>query len=207
MSNTGHGHRSLSRSQTDGRVERRLRTQRAIVAAHTALLRGGDVRPRAAQIAEEAGVSVRTLWAAFGDMEGLLQATTDYWFEVDDELRSSIDPELSLPQRIELFCAERARRLENISPAARAAVLMEVDSPTLRESRRGHVQRVLDDVARTFDAELEAVPDRAVVFDAVVAATSWNAWSLLRDDLDRPVDAALAAMIRAVTAILGPPPG
>ncbi len=75
---------SLTRTQTDGRIERRLRTQRAIVAAHVGLLEEGALRPTAATIAERAGVSVRTLWAACGDMEGLLQATTAYWFESDD---------------------------------------------------------------------------------------------------------------------------
>ncbi|WP_375001269.1 hypothetical protein [Aeromicrobium sp. CTD01-1L150] len=199
------GGNSLRRAQTDGRVERRLRTRQAIVDAHTALLRSGELRPTAAAIAARAGVSVRTLWAAFGDMEGLLQATTQYWFEADDELRTSIGPELPIAERIERFCAERARRLENISPAARAAALMEVDSPTLRESRHGHVCRVLEDIERTFAVELNALPDREGASDAVAVATSWNAWSLLRDDLGRSIDAARTAMCHAVSAVLRVP--
>lgn len=193
---------NLRRTQSDGRAERRLRTQRAIVDAHTELLRGGEMRPTAARVAERAGVSVRTLWAAFGDMEGLLRATTDFWLAADDELRVHIDPALPLEERIERFCAERARRLENISPAARAAALMEVDSEALRESRRGHVGRVVHEVERTFGPELDACPDREAAFDALVAVTSWSSWSMLRDDLGRGVPAARAAMVCAVASIL-----
>ena len=193
---------NLRRAQSDGRAERRLRTQRAIVDAHTELLRSGVTRPTAARVAERAGVSVRTLWAAFGDMEGLLRATTEFWLAADDDLRAQIDPMLPLGERIERFCAERARRLENISPAARAAALMEADSEALRESRRGHVGRVLDDVERTFGPELDACPDRSAAFDALVAVTSWSSWSMLRDDLGRSVSASRAAMVCAVESIL-----
>ncbi len=193
---------NLRRTQSDGRAERRLRTQRAIVDAHTELLRSGEMRPTAARVAERAGVSVRTLWAAFGDMEGLLRATTEFWLAADDELRAQIDPMLPLGERIARFCAERARRLENISPAARAAALMEADSEALRESRRGHVGRVLHDVERTFGPELDACPDRTAAFDALVAVTSWSSWSMLRDDLGRSVSASRAAMVCAVESIL-----
>ena len=54
----------------------------------------------------------------------------------------------------------------------------------------------------TFSAELDALPDREAAFDALVASTSWNAWSLLRDDLGRSTEAARAAMGHAVSAVL-----
>lgn len=191
----------LDREQTDGRAQRRARTRRAIVAAHTDLLREGQLKPTAALIADRAGVSVRTLWGAFGDMEGLLQETTSYWFDSDDELRAEVDPDAPLHERIESFCAERVRRLENISPAARSALLMEPFSDVLRASRLQHVERAADDARRTFAAELDAADDPVALRDALVASTSWNAWSLLRDDLGRTVDQAQAAMVRTVTAL------
>ncbi|GAA0200917.1 hypothetical protein GCM10008944_18310 [Cytobacillus oceanisediminis] len=193
------------REQRDGRVARGNRTRRAIVEAHAELIRGGDLLPTAAQVAERAGVSVRTLWGSFGDMEGLLQATTGYWFEQDSALRGEVDPSAPLPERIERFCAERARRLENISPAARAAQLKEPFSPTLRSSRLGHVERVVHDIEQAFAGELDAAADRAALLDALVGSTSWNAWSLLRDDLDRSVAAAHAAMLHTVRALLSSP--
>lgn len=180
---------------TDGRVARRHRTRQRIVDAHVELIRGGVLRPTAAQIAEAAEVSVRSLWIVFGDMEGLLRATTDYWFEADDRLREPIDLSASLPERIEAFCHERARRLENISPAARAAVLLEPDSPALRESRRVHIQRVIDQVDEVFAAELAgAGTEQQALRDAVVSATSWYLWWSMRTDYGFSPEEAAAAM-------------
>lgn len=191
------------RRQTDGRFARRDRTRRKILEAHATLLRAGDLRPTAGRIAEQAGVSVRTLRDVFGDMETLFRATTDYWLASDESLRRTIDPDLPLPQRIEQFCTERTRRLEAISPAARAAALLEHTSDALRLSRRGHVQRVVDEVDALFAEELAALPDPTVARDALVAVTSWNFWSLLRDDLQRDPAVAEAAMRRAVAELLG----
>ncbi|GAA1745726.1 TetR/AcrR family transcriptional regulator [Aeromicrobium alkaliterrae] len=191
------------RRQTDGRVARRQRTRHTVLEAHAALMAAGHLTPTAAEIADAAHVSVRTLWTVFGDMEGLFRATTDYWFANDEQLRRQIDPGAPLAVRVAAFCAERVRRLESIAPAARAAGLLEHRSAALRESRRGHVRRVVEDVERVFATELVASgAQRAVLLDALVAATSFNAWSLLRDDLGRTVDDAGAAMSRAVGVLL-----
>ena len=191
-----------SRVQTDGRLARRDRTVTRIVDAHVALLREGHLLPTAAVIAENAGVSVRTLWAVFGDMEGLLRATTGYWLDNDETLRRTIDPAAPLPRRIAQFCAERVRRLESISPAARAASLMEHASEALRVSRRRHVDRVFGDVAAVFATELAEADEPDRLRDAITVAVSWNAWSFLLDDAGRSVEEATATMRRQVEALL-----
>ena len=204
-----------TRQQRDGRVERGNRTRRAIVEAHVALLREGDLLPTAARVAERAGVSVRTLWGAFGDMEGLLRATTGYWFELDDALRGDVDLGAGLDERIEQFCAERVRRLENISPAARAALLKEPFSEALRTSRLGHVERVVHDLEAAFAPELDAAPARPALLDALVVAQEGPRVPGGRDDLDRSVEEARAAMVASLRSLLPavsspvspPPPG
>jgi AcrR family transcriptional regulator len=190
--------------QTDGRRRRGERTRRSIVEAHTALLREGDLKPTAQTIAERAGVSVRTLWVAFGDMEGLLDATTDYWLRSDWELRDPVDGDLPLDERLDRFCAERARRLENIAPAARSAALSEPFSAALQASRRHHVQRVRDAVEEVFATEIAALDAsrREDQVLALTAASSWNTWSLLRDDLGLDVPAASAVVRRSLEALL-----
>lgn len=188
----------------DGRVARGERTRDAIVAAHTALLREGVLKPTGKRIAERAGVSLRTLWLNFGDLEGLLGATTDYWLAADEELRRPVDPALPLAERIELFCAQRTRRLENIAPAARSAVLGEPFSRALAESRRLHVARVERDVTVTFAAELDAAGDhRAVLTKSLFIASSWPAWLSLRDDWGLDAAASTAIMRYTISTLLG----
>ncbi|EFQ84540.1 hypothetical protein HMPREF0063_10392 [Aeromicrobium marinum DSM 15272] len=193
------------RQFTDGRVARRERTRQRVVDAHTELLREGVLRPTAAHIAERAGVSVRTLWTVFGDMEALFGATTDFWFASDDALSRRTDLEADLPHRIAGFCDERVRRLENISPAARAAVLLEPVSPALRASRRRHAQRVVEHVEEVFAPELRAAgAEREELRWSLVAAASWNVWSLLRDDFGHSLEEASVVMRRTLTALLDP---
>lgn len=193
------------RDSTDGRVARGRRTRKAIVDAHAELLREGNLKPTAQVVAERAGVSVRTLWKNFADLEELLHESTQYWIAADDALTEQIDPGLPLIERVERFCAERTRRLENLAPAARSAALSEPFSASLRRSRAHHVRRLREEVERTFGPELDGRPADARTTDlhALATAASWPAWNLLRDDYGLGVDEATAVMRRHLLALLG----
>ena len=186
---------------TDGRVARGARTRAAIVAAHTALLREGELKPTAKVIAERAGVSVRTLWANFKDLEALLNETTAYWMDADEGLRQAVDPAAPLAERIDAYCTERGRRLENIAPAARSAALGEPFSPALQRSRQAHISRLRSEVETVFAAELR-IADADDLKHALMTATSWPAWQALRDDYGLSPDEAVVVMRRTVRSLL-----
>lgn len=189
---------------TDGRIARGERTRDSIVAAHTALLREGDLKPTGSRIAARAGVSVRTLWLNFKDLEALLGETTAYWLATDYEMWQPVDPGLPLAERIEAYCAQRVRRLENIAPAARAAKLGEPFSQALKESRRKHVIRVQSEVESVFKTELDAAGSRREsLVHGVVVAVGWPAWEMLRDDFGVEVEKAAAAMKQTIGVLLG----
>eukprot|EP00439_Symbiodinium_sp_Y106_P088288 s1_g824.t1 len=76
----------MAAQQSDGRSDRGLRTHERIVLALFELIREGNLRPRGEEIAEKAGVAVRTLFRHFDDMEGLFgtaQAFMTEQFGVD----------------------------------------------------------------------------------------------------------------------------
>ncbi|MEO6604669.1 MAG: TetR/AcrR family transcriptional regulator [Aeromicrobium sp.] len=189
---------------TDGRVARGERTRDAIVAAHTALLLEGVLKPTAKVIAERAGVSVRTLWANFKDLEALLIETTGYWMAADDELREVVDPDLPLDERVIAFSAQRARRLENIAPAARSAALGEPFSPALDRSHKAHVDRLRSEIEALFAREIASAADseREGLKYALIVAASWPTWHLLRDDYGLTVEQAIAIMRNTCHALL-----
>lgn len=191
---------------TDGRVARGERTREAIVAAHTALLLEGELKPTAKVIADRAGVSVRTLWANFKDLEALLNETTAYWLAADEQLRQVIDPSKSLVDRITVYCAERGRRLEHIAPAARSAALGEPFSAALKRSREVHIGRLRSETEAVFARELESVPDaeRDELRYALIASTGWPNWQLLRDDFNLSPDEIVAVMRTTLHALLDP---
>lgn len=192
-----------SLATTDGRVARGRRTRQAIVDAHTALLREGILKPTGKMIADEAGVSVRSLWLNFKDLEGLLEATTAYWLQADIDLTQRIDAGLPLAERIDLYCAQRAVRMENIGPGARSAALGEPFSAALTQSHRNHVLRANVDVTEAFATELEqAGSDRERLRMAIFLAGGWGAWASMRDDHGLTPQQAEAVVHFTVTRLL-----
>ena len=195
----------------DGRTARAERTRTAIVDAHVALILAGDLRPTAERIADHAGVSLRALWGHFADMETLFAASGARVLALQDAAYQPIDATSPLPARIEEYCAQRARLLEQLAPAARAAQLKEPFSPALRGYRTSYLDRARDELNALFAAELDAAgPGRTELLTALVALSMWPTWATLRDDLGLDVTAARAALARMVGALLqhahGPAP-
>src|SRR5690242_7070755 len=164
--------------RVDGRTARAERTRNAIVTAHLALIREGDLKPTGERIAERAGVSLRALWANFKDMEALFQASGARLSERQDAEFRPVNPELPLARRIEEFCRQRARILELIAPSARAAQLLEPFSAQLRSNRAQNIARVQREINELFGPELEAAgPAREQLYHSLTVASTWAAWS------------------------------
>jgi TetR/AcrR family transcriptional regulator of autoinduction and epiphytic fitness len=192
-------------TRLDGRALRARRTRSCIVAAHVELLASGNLRPRAEQITERAGVSVRSLWTHFPDLEALFRATAAEVLARQDADFRPVDPGLSVAERVEGFTRQRAEMLERIGPLARASALREPFSPSLRDYHRRHVERVLDEICALFAAELAGRrgPEHANLLHALTAASTWGSWSTLRDDLGLGTEAARAVMAMSVLTLLG----
>src|SRR3712207_1332765 len=105
----------IETSRVDGRAARSERTRRAIVAAHLELIDEGDLKPTGERIAERAGVSLRTLWTNFKDMETLFAATGELVGERQDAMHRRIPPELPLAERVDEFCTQRVQVLEMLA--------------------------------------------------------------------------------------------
>lgn len=196
-------------ARVDGRTARAERTRAAIVEAHLALISEGDLRPTGERIAERAGVSLRTLWTNFKDMETLFEASGERLLQQQDAAYRPISPELPLARRVDAYCRQRARLLQLIAPSARAAQMREPVSAQLHRNRLKHIDRVRTEVLELFAFELEqAGAGRDDLVNALVAASMWPAWSMLRDGLGLGVDRARAVMTRTVLALLtsGKPP-
>jgi AcrR family transcriptional regulator len=183
---------------------RARRTRAAIVTAHVDLLAEGELRPTADRIAERAGVSVRALWLHFADMEALYEAVAAEVLARQDRRFRPVDPDLDLATRIDLFCRQRAAQLSAVAPFARASQLREPFSSVLRDYHRRHVERVSREIATLFAGELGRAGAGAGEgpVAALTAATTWGAWSVLRDDLGLSRRRAQDVLARTVRALL-----
>jgi AcrR family transcriptional regulator len=191
----------------DGRLARSVRTRRAIVDALRSLHHDGDLRPTAPRVAERAGVSVRTVWQHFTDLESLLVEAGQRDYEIAQSFVERLPATLPLDQRIAAVADQRARMFEAMAPPWRAARLHEPFSAQIRSNRDRLMRLGRDHVEASFAPELEgrAAADRAVLVDALQLACSWAAWEGLRADLHLGVDAARAVVVRMLTALLHDP--
>jgi AcrR family transcriptional regulator len=185
--------------RVDGRTARSERTRNAIVEAHVALIREGDLRPTADRIAKQAGVSLRALWSHFADMEALFAASGERILEQRDEAHEPIPTDLPLAERIEAYCHQRARQLEQIAPVAKASALKEPFSPALQSYRRSHVDRVRTELKILFGREINGDETKLA---ALTATSMWPTWGTLRDAMGLDQDAARVVLTRTVTALL-----
>jgi TetR/AcrR family transcriptional regulator, regulator of autoinduction and epiphytic fitness len=169
----------------DGRVARSHRSRRAIVDAMRALHAEGDLRPTAPRVAERAGVSLRTVWQQFADMESLLVEANRRDNEIARSLIEDISPDLPLATRVALFTGQRARLLEQMTPSWRAARIHEPFSAELERNRLRMLAKGRAYLERVFAPELAelAGPERVPLVDALHAVSIWSFWDSLRTDL------------------------
>jgi AcrR family transcriptional regulator len=193
---------SAQPQRVDGRTARSERTRNAIVDAFLRLIQDGDLRPTADRIAKLAGVSLRALWSHFADMEALFAASGQRILEQRDAAFEPILADLPLAERIEAFCHQRARLLEQVAPAAKAASLKEPFSPTLQNHRRIHIDRVREELTTLFAAEVNGDGE---LLSALTAVSMWPTWGTWRDAMGLSPDAARAALTHTIAALLKQP--
>lgn len=191
--------------RVDGRALRTQRTREMLVAANLALLEEGELRASAQCVADRAGVSVRTLFLHFADMEELFAATAATILAEQRRSARRIPPDLPVEVRIERFSRQRARRLEHLAPYALASQVREPFSAMLRGYRVKHVQAVAAQIEELFAAELPQDPAvREQIVQAMTVASTWGSWSVLRQHLGLGVSRSRAVMARTLTSLLTP---
>jgi len=188
----------------DGRTARALRTREAIVDASIELVDEGDLRPTAIRVAERAGVSVRSVFQHFDDVEGLYAAIANRWVDRLDGLRVVVDPALPLDDRIRAVVRNRARLLETISPIRRAAALHAPFSREVSNRLQAAHELLRTEIERVFATELgrHSGPDRVRLLDALDTILSWPSWENLRAHNGRSVEEAEAVVEQMVAAML-----
>jgi TetR/AcrR family transcriptional regulator, regulator of autoinduction and epiphytic fitness len=191
-------------SAIDGRSARALRTREAIVDALLALIDDGELKPPAPRIAERAGVSLRSIYQHFEDLEALFAAAHRRYTERLLAIAAEVPDTGSLESRLDAFVEQRARIMEAVTPARRASLLQEPFSQQLRDGRNRIYELATAETVRVFRAELAGLDEecRADLVAAASMAASWEAWEHLRlGGLD--VDGARRVMRMTLSALLG----
>lgn len=190
---------SVATGDDDGRKARRARSRLKIVHAFKDLVREGAAAPSATDVADKAGVGLRTVYRCFEDMGTLYQ-------ELIAVLHDEFQPR-TLP---DLDTEDRAVRL-SLLLANRTSIFADLESFLLASEAKRHIYKALDDdysyLLRLERDRLQAVvnPDNRLpdeVFEALHGVTSFSFWRRLRVEQGLSKDQAGRVMARAAESVL-----
>ena len=190
---------SLMQQPIDGRRLRSLSSRAKIVKALLDLVESGNIAPSAAEVAEAAGVGLRSVFRHFDDMDSLYR-------EMNDGIEAKVLPMMLKPLvatdwkgRIRELTERRVAVFEAILPFRISASLKRHQSQFLMESYK----RMLRIERQGVEALLpELVLADPALANAVLAPLSFQTWRLLRHDQELPVAMARMVVLRLVEAIL-----
>jgi len=186
----------------DGRRARRHRSRDLAVDALLDLLNDGVARPTAQQVAERSGVSLRSIFRIFDDVQSLHTAASDRQMSRVRHLFVDIEATGTLEERVEATVATISRLYESVAPIRRAALRAAPESAPLQlqlSRARGWLRAEID---RVFAEELalDDDPDRVAAVEAIL---SFEAWDQLRTSQGRSVTRSAATVSLTVLSLLG----
>jgi AcrR family transcriptional regulator len=184
-------------ARPDGRALRAERSREAIVEALFDLVGEGTPVPTAQQVADRAGVGIRTVFRHFSDMESLFA-------EISERLRAEIRPLLrgrppagAPATRLRELVRRRARLFERILPYRRSTQILRGRSPFLEEQLRSDHRELRAELRRW----LPELDDEAL--EALDAVLSPELWLRLRIDQRLGVRRAGRTLERLAVAAAG----
>jgi AcrR family transcriptional regulator len=154
------------------------------------LLRERGEQPSAQEIADRAGVSLRTVFRHHDDMESLLATALEHQMTRIGHLFEPL-PAMDAAS----FVDQRAALFEQIAGVRRAGIRYD-GIKVVREGLEESHRRLREQVESAFGVT-------GLTLEAVDMATSWAAWDALRRDQGLSVDDAKAVVVHAVTRLLG----
>ena len=195
--------RMTSAPAVDGRSARAQRTRDSVVAAVLELANSGIGRPTAREIADRAGISVRSVYVHFDDLDDLFRAAAARHTEQMTAFLTPVDATLPLPERITAATVQRVTIHENFGAVRRAAEQWAPVSPALADVLRSARDVGRQDAERLFGPALTGREDDDVVLGAITLLLGAAAWDSLRDQ-GLSVDAAAETISYTLTRLLEP---
>ncbi len=191
-------------SNRDGRRQRAERHEAAVIDALLDLFRDGELRPGAAAIAARAGVSERTVFRLFDDLEALAAVTIERQIARVAPLLAEIERGGSREERITALVGQRLAVYTVAGAVFRAGQMRAPLSPAIRQAFARRQRWSQRQIERLFRPELAALgpSERAELILALDAVTSLEALEYLATTEAGTEAAARGVLLRTVRALL-----
>ena len=163
---------------SDGRRQRSERSQTAIIEAALALMNEGALVPTAQQIADRAGVGIRSFFRHFADMDSLFLAADEMLISSYEALFEVDNRAGTLSERVARAVDLYGNAFDQLRPIILCTQAQLWRSPKLRENYAWHQKRLRREL-ELWLPEVVALPaDRR---EALHAVASFDMWHRLRE--------------------------
>ncbi|MEA3076083.1 MAG: hypothetical protein QOF60_991 [Actinomycetota bacterium] len=185
----------------DGRRLRREQNRETVLDALAELFDEGAYQPSTTEIAERAGLSPRSLFRYFDDVDDLNHAVIERELaNARPLLDTGVTPAADTRTKIEHLVEARVRLYETIAPAARAARVCAHRHPAIATQLREARSFLRHQIAKLFAAELG--DRRQALLPAIDALCSFESHQLLREDQRLSRAKTVSTLVLAVAALL-----
>ena len=162
----------------DGRRQRSERSQTAIIEAALSLMDEGTLVPTAQQIADRAGVGIRSFFRHFADMDSLFLAADDMLLSSYEALFEVDDRTGALASRVARAVDLYGNAFDKLRPIILCTQAQLWRSPKLRENYAWHQKRLRKEL-ELWLPEVSAMPKD--LGEALHAVASFDMWHRLRE--------------------------
>jgi len=196
---------SIPTSAVDGRSLRRERNRQDIVNALLGLIENGETEISAALIASKAGLSERSIFRYFDDVNDLYRSVCDLAFSKEIEFALIDDAGMgSLETKIENFVNQRVRIYtmnEKVAPAARSFAFK---NPIIknqlvfgRKLLRAQITKQFAEELSTFDKS-----QQQVAVATIDALTTFESYDMMRSDQKMSVQTIKSILTESIRKAL-----
>lgn len=169
------------RSKQDGRRLRSLTSQNIIVDAMMTLIQRGILEPTAQQVADEAGIGIRTVFRQVQDKENLfLKMDEKVRSRLQETLKRAANPRGNLEERIEGLIELEAELFENNLQFLRATLANKWKYNTLQKNYERN-QRNIKSLLYAWIPELKDLSESKQIL--LTSVNSAGYWIELRENL------------------------
>ena len=159
---------------SDGRRQRSERSQTAIIEAALSLMDEGTLVPTAQQIADRAGVGIRSFFRHFADMDSLFLAADDMLLSSYEALFEVDDRTGALASRVARAIDLYGNAFEKLRPIILCTQAQLWRSPKLQENYGWHQKRLRKELELWLPEAAELPKDRREALHAVASFSMWN---------------------------------
>jgi AcrR family transcriptional regulator len=196
---------SIPASAVDGRSLRRERNRQDIVDALLGLIENGETEISAALIASKAGLSERSIFRYFDDVNDLYRSVCDLAFSKEIEYALIDDAGVgSLDTKIENFVNQRVRIYtmnEKIAPAARSFAFK---NPVIKNQLVVGRKLLRNQIIKHFAEELSVFDkvQQQVAVAIIDSLTTFEYYDMMRSDQKMSVQAIKSVLTESIRKAL-----